>query len=191
MPPFEAKVKPVGKYHVSANGNVTDSSPGQKRNTYYVNGIGAQTTEVKYIDPESESLSSQGTVVDNVDAAAPERCDDLEFHGSTNAFPAESSGKMMTIFTWTSLVCLDSLELVDVIPEPDRKSGLVEGLFMHNGYPVSVFVPLEYAEQRKHQCYTSFQSPASRDTHQGDGHRSLPSDPTSAGTRRRSSILTT
>jgi hypothetical protein len=57
---------------------------------------------------------------------------------------------MMTIFTWTSLVCLDSLDLVDVIPEPDEKSGLVEGLFMHNGYLVPVFVPSQYAEQRKH-----------------------------------------
>ncbi|GIK06312.1 hypothetical protein Aspvir_001959 [Aspergillus viridinutans] len=131
MPPFKEKCKP-------------------KRNTHYVNGIGAQTTEAKYIEPESESLSSQGTVVENVDAAAPESCDDLEFHGSTNAFPAESSGKMMTIFAWTSLVCLDSLDLVDVIPEPDEKSGLVEGLFMHNGYLVPVFVPSQYAEQRKH-----------------------------------------
>jgi hypothetical protein len=52
MPPCKEKVKPVSKYHVSSNGNVTDSSSGQKRNTHYVNGIGAQTTEAKDIEPE-------------------------------------------------------------------------------------------------------------------------------------------
>jgi hypothetical protein len=150
MPPFEEKVTFVSGYHISANGNVTDSSLEQKRNTHYVNGIGAQTTEAKHIDPESESMSSQGTVVEIIDTAAPESCDDLEFQGSTNAFPAESSGKMMARLVWTQLICVDSLELVDVIPESDKKSGLAEGIFNYNGFLLPVFVPSQYAEQRKH-----------------------------------------
>jgi hypothetical protein len=150
MPPFEEKVTFVSGYHISANGNVTDSPLEQKRNTHYVNGIGAQTTEAKHIDPESESMSSQGTVVEIIDTAAPESCDDLEFQGSTNAFPAESSGTMMARLVWTQLICVDSLELVDVIPEPDKKSGLAEGIFNYNGFLLPVFVPSQYAEQRKH-----------------------------------------
>ncbi|KAL4950828.1 hypothetical protein BDW69DRAFT_186971 [Aspergillus filifer] len=157
MPPFKEGVKPA-------------------QEPYYVNGVEDQITERERIDSDSDRLPKQSTVVDvevqtiktpiepdsdglsvqvtaneSLNTVIPDRHDDLRFYGSTNAIPTDPSGKLMVIFSWTLDIDLDSLELVHVFPEPDKKSGLVEGMFRYNNSLVPIFITLQYAEQRECQ----------------------------------------
>ena len=115
--------------------------------------VEVQTAEKKPINPDSDSLSDQVTAVEGIDTVTPDRHEDLHFCGSTNAIPTDPSGKLMAIFSWVSEICLDSLELVNVIPGSDKKSGLVEGIFRYGDSLVPIFIPLQYAEQR--QCQSN------------------------------------
>lgn len=85
-----------------------------------MNGVD-QSAETKPIEPDSDSISDQKAFIGSIDKVAPDTYEDL-----------------------------DSLELMSVIPEPDKESRLVEGIFNFNGSCVPVFVPLQYAEQQKH-----------------------------------------
>jgi hypothetical protein len=108
------------------------------------------------LDPDG--LSGQVTVTESIDISKPDHHEDLHFCDSTNAIPAEPSGKLMAIFSWISNICVDSLELVDVIPGSGKKSGLVEGIFRYKSSLVPIFIPSWYAEQRQCQsrhCGTS------------------------------------
>lgn len=91
-------------------------------------------------------MSDQGTVVEST--MTPGNPENFSFCGSMNA-RLDESGKMMTTLVWTSSVCLDSHELVAVIPEPDKKSRFVEGIFNFHGSLLSVYISPQYAEQRK------------------------------------------
>ncbi|CEL11955.1 hypothetical protein ASPCAL15049 [Aspergillus calidoustus] len=121
-------------------------------------GLEIQNTEQTQIKLDSGSLSGQVTVTESIEISKPDHHEDLQFCGSTNALPVEPSGKLMATFLWTKDVCPDSLELVDVIPGSDKKSGLVEGIFRYKSSLVPIFIPSRYAEQRQCQprhCGTS------------------------------------
>lgn len=106
-----------------------------------------QAVETKRIGLDS-SMSDHSAIIESMGSVTPDNYADLQFSGSRDAYRGDS-GELMTIFLWTSLARLDDLELIRVIPEPDKKSRLVEAIFKYNGSLVPVFVPSQYAEQRK------------------------------------------
>lgn len=110
--------------------------------------MGVQAVEMKRIGLDSNSMSDHNTIIESMGSVTPNNYADLQFSGSRDAYPGDS-GELMTIFLWTSLARLDDLELEYVIPEPDKKFRLVEAIFHYNGSLVPVFVPSQYAEQRK------------------------------------------
>jgi hypothetical protein len=111
-----------------------------------------QNTEQTQIKLGSSSLSGQVTVTERIDISVPDHHEDFQFC-STDALPVGPSGKLMAIFSWTKEVYPDSLELVDVIPGSDKKSGFVEGIFLYEGSRVPMFIPSWYAEQRQCQSH--------------------------------------
>ncbi|KAL5333502.1 hypothetical protein BJX70DRAFT_403512 [Aspergillus crustosus] len=94
----------------------------------------------------SNSLSDWSSVVKIIDTVTLGDYNNLKFSGSINVFLDELSEKLVAIFAWTSLVYLDSHELVEVIPEPEKKFGPVEAIFNYYSTLVPIFSPLQYAE---------------------------------------------
>jgi hypothetical protein len=137
-----------------------------------------QTKEQRFIDPDSDSISEQGTVVETPDAVTRQSYGNLQYAGCGKVYPAES-GKLVASFVWTSDIFLDDLEMVDIVPEPNSRSGLVETIFSLNGSGRSVLVPSHYAERRKHLA-SNHSRPCQIETQfkEGNTNHSSRNDPT-------------
>lgn len=130
--------------------NVLTNPCEQKPSNYYVNGVEDQSTE-KLTDMGSDSLldqstavgvevqategkpintdpdsSDQVTVIESIDAVTPDHYEDLHFCGSTNAIPAEPSGKPTDHRSGNRGVLLCSTGFLPLPPTPPTTPTAIE-----------------------------------------------------------------